>query len=212
MIYIHLIHLYDSSKVLGIPYFLAPFYSIILLAATTTYIKMDSNFQLGLRGCINGQNPVNQNPLSFRCLRAIDYAVLIFFTVFMLSGLALKNFEIHKIFYVKDSYLINKIRHTLDRINYKCSYYLYYCQIITTYLRWYFMDPTLTFENEVYDSVLINALLKFFCLIESITWLPAILKRKLFNNGKNKNTFLDRKNIVSMNIYTVSFYLYFTIF
>ena len=80
----------DSSKVLGIPYFLAPFYSIILLAATTTYIKMDSNFQLGLRGCINGQNPVNQNPLSFRCLRAIDYAVLIFFTVFMLSGLALK--------------------------------------------------------------------------------------------------------------------------
>ena len=55
---------------------------------------MDSNFQLGLRGCIKGQNPVVQNPLSFRCLRAIDYAVLVFFAIFMLSGLVLFVFRI----------------------------------------------------------------------------------------------------------------------
>ena len=83
-----------SRIFLGIPYFLAPFYSIILLTATTTYMQMEPQFQLQLSGCINQQNPVKQNPLSISCLRAIDYAVLIFFTVFMLSGLFLFVFRI----------------------------------------------------------------------------------------------------------------------
>ena len=65
---------------------------------------MDPSFQLSLSGCIQEQNPVMQNPLSISCLRAIDYAVLIFFTVFMLSGLVLFVFRI-----------INKrVKHTLD--------------------------------------------------------------------------------------------------
>ena len=55
---------------------------------------MEPQFQLQLSGCINQQNPVKQNPLSISCLRAIDYAVLIFFTVFMLSGLFLFVFRI----------------------------------------------------------------------------------------------------------------------
>ena len=84
----------DLNFNLGIPYFLAPFYSIILLTATTTYMQMDPSFQLSLSGCIQEQNPVMQNPLSISCLRAIDYAVLIFFTVFMLSGLVLFVFRI----------------------------------------------------------------------------------------------------------------------
>ena len=88
------IHEPQIESFLGIPYFLAPFYSIILLTATTTYMQMEPQFQLQLSGCINQQNPVKQNPLSISCLRAIDYAVLIFFTVFMLSGLFLFVFRI----------------------------------------------------------------------------------------------------------------------
>ncbi|CAG5094687.1 Oidioi.mRNA.OKI2018_I69.XSR.g13779.t1.cds [Oikopleura dioica] len=79
---------------LGMPYFLAPFYSIMLVAATTSYLQMDEKSQLSLKGCIVGQNPVSQNPLSFRCLRAVDYAILIFFSVFMLSGLVMFIFRI----------------------------------------------------------------------------------------------------------------------
>ena len=96
---------------LGIPYFLAPFYSIILLTATTTYMQMEPQFQLQLSGCINQQNPVKQNPLSISCLRAIDYAVLIFFTVFMLSGLFLFVFRIvNKKVYFESTISGNKIQ------------------------------------------------------------------------------------------------------
>ena len=73
---------------------------------------MDSNFQLGLSGCINGQNPVVQNPLSFRCLRAIDYAVLVFFAIFMLSGLILFIFRIinKKVKFLTKFKIFNKIQ------------------------------------------------------------------------------------------------------
>lgn len=37
------------------PYFLAPFYSIMLVAATTSYLQMDEKSQLSLKGCIIGQ-------------------------------------------------------------------------------------------------------------------------------------------------------------
>ena len=37
------------------PYFLAPFYSIMLVAATTSYLQMDEKSQLTLKKCIFGQ-------------------------------------------------------------------------------------------------------------------------------------------------------------
>ena len=77
-------------------------------------MQMDPSFQLSLSGCIQEQNPVMQNPLSISCLRAIDYAVLIFFTVFMLSGLVLFVFRIiNKKVRVQVSFFFSSNNHNL---------------------------------------------------------------------------------------------------